>query len=67
MKENIYRNMYLHLFNQVTEAINALESGEHLDALLTLMKAKFHTEEMYAVSGEAGEQEELEDMERENW
>ena len=67
MKQNIYRKMYLHLFNQVTEAINALESGEHLNALLTLRKAQFRTEEMYADSGEAGESAELEAQEREDW
>lgn len=61
MQENIYRRMYLHLFNQVTEAVCALEAGQRQRALRLLIEAQVDTEELYLEYGET-EQEQ-----RERW
>ena len=45
--EELYKKMYLHLFNAITDALRALEEGRALDARRRLMDAQCETEEMY--------------------
>ena len=48
MENELYKNMYYHLFNAVTDAIRS-ETKEEADVILK--KAQIKTEDMY-VSGE---------------
>lgn len=52
MKQNVYRNMYLLLFNRVTQALCALEAKQPLRARFLLMRAQLDAEELYLEHGE---------------
>lgn len=43
----LYKKMYLHLFNAVTDALRLLEAGNTWGAKKLLMDAQCETEEMY--------------------
>ena len=42
-----YRTMYLHLFNRVSDAVNALEAMNYGQAKDLLMRAQQEAEELY--------------------
>ena len=50
----MFKKLYLHLFNRVTDALEALEAGEPQKARALLIAAQRECEELY-VAGEAGE------------
>jgi len=43
----MYKKMYYHLFNAITDALKLLEQQDFQGALLCLAKAQKDTEEMY--------------------
>ncbi len=49
MVEEIYKKMYYHLFNAITDA---LETNPKEDTKIILMQAQIDTEEMYISYGE---------------
>lgn len=51
----MYKEMYLHLFNAITDTLGALEKGNIWDAKRLLMEAQCATEEMY-ISAEDDEE-----------
>lgn len=51
----MYKKMYFHLFNAITDALGALEKGNIWDAKRLLMEAQCATEEMY-ISAEDDEE-----------
>ena len=48
-----YKTMYLHLFNRVTDAVNALETMNFGQAKALLICAQQEAEERYLEQGEA--------------
>ena len=51
----MYKKMYLHLFNAITDALGALEKGNIWDGKRLLMEAQCAAEEMY-ISAETDEE-----------
>ena len=51
----MYKKMYFHLFNAITDALNTLEQGNIWDAKRLLMEAQCATEELY-ISAETDEE-----------
>lgn len=49
--EELYKKLYLYLFNRVSDAVSQLESGHCEEALDTLAAAQIKTEEMYISNG----------------
>ena len=49
---DIYKKMYLRLFNQVTDAIEYLKKGCAAEAERILIQAQQNTENIYIESGE---------------
>lgn len=49
----MYKEMYLHLFNAITDALGVLEKGNVWDAKRLLRAAQYAAEEMY-ISAESG-------------
>ncbi len=49
MEEELYKKMYYHLFNAVTDAIN---SKDPFEQIVILKQAQIDTEEMYISYGE---------------
>ena len=50
--ESVYKKMYYHLFNAVTDAIAALEAENHTKARWLLMAAQQKCEDLYLESEE---------------
>ena len=48
-----YKNLYLKLFNSVTDGINALENFDGVKALQILKQAQIDCEELYISSQES--------------
>ena len=48
----IYKKAYLKMFNAVTDALNALQSGESDKAIELLIRAQQDAEEMYLSDGD---------------
>ena len=48
----MFKKMYLHLFNRVTDALRALERGDPVRARALLIAAQQECEEMYLSGGE---------------
>ena len=44
-----YKTMYLHLFNRVSDAVNALEAMNYGQAKELLMRAQQEAEELYLI------------------
>lgn len=51
----MYKKMYLHLFNAITDVLGVLEKGNIWDAKRLLMEAQCAAEEMY-ISAETDEE-----------
>ena len=45
--EAIYKRLYYFLYNQISDAIEALRKGNHKDALRILISAQQKSEELY--------------------
>ena len=52
MLNEIYRNMYVCLFNRVSDAISVLEQAGENEAKLILVRGQQETEEMYLAAGD---------------
>ena len=49
----MFKKMYLHLFNRVTDALRALEAGDPAQARARLIAAQQDSEELYNREGAA--------------
>ena len=45
--DELYKNLYFHLFNQITDALEALEKQNYGEARDILIRAQQKTEEAY--------------------
>lgn len=54
MDKELYKKMYLTLFNAITDAIRAMEAEEYERAKRILIKAQQNTETLF-IEGESGE------------
>lgn len=46
-RRTVYKTMYLHLFNAVTDALEALDAGQTGEAAFLLIRAQQECEELY--------------------
>ena len=54
-ENRMYKKMYFHLFNAITDVLEALERGNVWDAKRLLMESQCATEEMYISAENDGE------------
>ena len=50
--DELYKNLYFHLFNQITDALEAMEGQNFGQARDILIRAQQETEETYLNAGE---------------
>ena len=50
--DELYKNLYFHLFNQITDALEAMEKQNYGEARDILIRAQQETEETYLNAGE---------------
>ena len=50
--DELYKNLYFHLFNQITDALAALEKQNYGEARDILIRAQQEAEETYLNAGE---------------
>ena len=50
--DELYKNLYFHLFNQITDALEAMEKQNYGEARDILMRAQQEAEERYLNAGE---------------